>query len=78
MAAESVTFGRALHFDEAAAVVHDDVHVRLGLRVLGVVEIEHRHAVADAHRDRGDLAMQREVAMSRFASSASHASASAT
>ena len=28
---ERVAFGRALHFDEAAAVVHHDVHVGLGL-----------------------------------------------
>ena len=41
VAPERVALGRALHFDEGAAVVHDDVHVGLGLRVLGVVEIEH-------------------------------------
>ena len=44
VAAERVAFGRALHLDEAAAVVHDDVHVGLGAGILGVVEIEHRHA----------------------------------
>ena len=44
VAAEGVALGGALHLDEAAAVVHDHVHVGLGLRVLGVVEVEHRHA----------------------------------
>ena len=50
VAAEGVTFGRALHLDEAAAVVHHDVHVGLGLRILGVVEIEHRHAADRCRR----------------------------
>ena len=31
VAPEGVALGRALHFDEPAAVVHDDVHVGLGL-----------------------------------------------
>ena len=59
VAAECVTFGRALHFDEAAAIVHDHVHVGLGAGILGVVEIEHRHARADADRHGRHLAVQR-------------------
>ena len=35
-----MAFSRALYFDEGAAVIHDDVHIGLGLRVFGVVEIE--------------------------------------
>ena len=48
VAAEGVALGRALHLDEAAAAVHDDVHVGLGVRVLGVIQVEHRHAAVDA------------------------------
>ena len=44
VAAERMAFGRALHFDEAAAIVHDDVHVGLGVGIFGVVEIQHRRA----------------------------------
>src|SRR5688572_24373787 len=54
VAAERMAFGRALHLDEATTVVHDDVHVGLGAGVLGVVEIDDGHAVADANRDRRD------------------------
>ena len=57
--AEGVTFGGALHFDEAAAVVHDDVHVRLGFAVLTVFEVEQRCAAIDTDRDGGNLAVQR-------------------
>ena len=40
--AEGVALGRALHLDEAAAVVHHHVHVGVAAGVLGVVEVEHR------------------------------------
>src|SRR5262245_51348265 len=40
IATERVTFRRALDLDERAAAVHHDVHVGLGLRVFGVIEIE--------------------------------------
>ena len=59
VAAERMSLGRALHLDEAAAIVHDDVHVGLGPGVLGVIEIDHRRAAHDADRNRGDLAVQR-------------------
>src|ERR1700754_3667510 len=49
--AERVAFGRALHVHEAATVVHHDIHVGIAVRILGVVEIEHRGAVRDAPRD---------------------------
>ena len=58
---ESVPFGRALDFDEPAAIAHHDVHVGLGLRVLRVIEIEHGDTAADANRHRSDLAMQGQV-----------------
>src|SRR5262249_47367635 len=66
MAAQGVAFGRALHFDEAAAVVHHDIHVGFGVRVLGVVEIEHRHARPDTDGHRGDLAVNRALAQCAF------------
>ena len=59
VAAEGVAFGGALHLDEAAAVVHHHVHVGVAVGVLGVVQIEHRHAAVDADRDRGDRAVDR-------------------
>ena len=43
-----------LHLDEPAVAGHDDVHVDLGGRVLGVVEVEQRLAVDDPDRDGGD------------------------
>ena len=46
--------GRRLHLDEPAVAGHDDVHVDLRARVLGVVEVEQRLPVDDADRDRGD------------------------
>ena len=33
--------GRALHLDDAARSGHDEVGVRIGLGILGVVEVEH-------------------------------------
>ena len=58
-ARERRAFGRPLQFDEAAGARHHDVHVGVAVRVLGVVEVEHRHAVDDAHRHRGDVVAQR-------------------
>src|SRR5881396_3977379 len=52
-AAEGHLLGRTLHLHELAAAGHDDVHVHLGARVLGVAEVEHRLALDDAHTDRG-------------------------
>ena len=37
--------------------VHHDVHVRLRVGIFGVVEIENRHALVDAHGHGGDLAV---------------------
>ena len=55
-------FGGALHLDEAAGAGHHDVHVGVAGRVLGVVEVEHRRAVDDADRHRGDEVAQRRRA----------------
>jgi hypothetical protein len=52
-------FGRALQLDEAAAGRHHDVHVGIADEILGVVEVEHRHAGDDAHRHRGHELAQR-------------------
>src|SRR5436853_6187680 len=54
-AAEGHLLGRALHLHELAAAGHDDVHVHLGTRVLGVAEVEQRLALDDADADRGDV-----------------------
>ena len=45
---ERLAFSRALHLDEAAAARHHDVHVGLARRVLGIVEVEQRHALEHA------------------------------
>src|SRR5437588_2049856 len=47
---EGRLLGGRLHLDELAAPGHDDVHVHLGRRVLGVVEVEHRRARDDPDR----------------------------
>src|SRR5690606_34378818 len=54
-------FGRALHLDQAAALGHHHVHVGVAVGVLGVVEVEHRLALVDAHRHRGDEFAHRVV-----------------
>src|SRR5438094_588551 len=46
-AAEGHLLGGALHLHELAAAGHDDVHVHLGARVLGVAEVEHRLALQE-------------------------------
>ena len=56
---EWLMLGRALQLHETAVVRHHDVQVDLGRRVVGVVEVQGRHAVAHAHRDGGDLAADR-------------------
>ena len=49
MTPESVTFSGALHLDETAAIVHDDIHVRLGFGIFPVVEVQHRNSARDTH-----------------------------
>src|SRR2546428_8955363 len=58
-AAEGHLLGRALYLHELAAAGHDDVHVHLGARVLGVAEVEHRLPLHDADADRGDAVTHR-------------------
>ena len=41
---EGPALGGGLHFDEAAAAGHDDVHVDFGARIFFVAEVEHGHA----------------------------------
>src|SRR5579862_5814967 len=48
LARERVALRGRLHLDEPAVAGHDDVHVRVRVRVLGVVEVEERDAVGDA------------------------------
>jgi hypothetical protein len=54
-----VAFRGALHLDEPFRVVHHDVHVRLGLGVFRVVEVQDRDAVDDSDRQRRDLPVNR-------------------
>ena len=53
--------GGRLDLDEPALAGHDDVRVDLGGRVLGVVEVEQRHAADDPARHRRDRAGQRRA-----------------
>ena len=79
MSAKGVAFGRALDFHEGAAAVHDHIHVSLGLRIFGVVQVQHRRAVAEPDRNRCDLTMQRTaVIRAPRLCSAAQACASAT
>ena len=48
LAGEGFGFGGALNLDDTAGPGHDEIRIRLGGAVLGVVEIEHRDAAADA------------------------------
>src|SRR5436190_7664756 len=59
LACERRPLRRRLHLDQLGGIRHHDVHVHLGLRVLGVVEIEERLALDNPHGDRGDRAAQR-------------------
>ena len=70
--AKGVTLGRALDLDKRPAIVHDDVHVSFRVRVLGVVEVQHRNPTNDSDRDGGDLPVQRARRRSRDASPGSH------
>src|SRR2546421_3383811 len=56
---ERILLGRRLHLDEAAVAGHDDVHVRVRVRVLRVVEVEHRDAADDTDGDRGNRVGER-------------------
>src|SRR5882672_4591505 len=54
-ARERLALGGALHLDEAAVAGHDHVHVAVALRILCVVEVEHRRAVEHADGNGGDM-----------------------
>src|SRR3546814_4169832 len=49
VAAAGVALGRALQFDEAAAVVHYHAPVGIAIAVLGVIEYKHRHPPEEPH-----------------------------
>src|SRR5579862_3373308 len=51
LARERVALRGRLHLDEPTVAAHDDVHVRVRVRVLRVVEVEQRNAVHDADGD---------------------------
>ncbi len=52
--------GRALDFDNAAVGGEDEIGVRLGVRILVVIEIADRHVFIEPATDRGDLVAQRK------------------
>src|SRR5262249_51904089 len=52
-APEGHLLGRPLHFHEGARPRHHHVHVNLGRGVLGIIEVERRLALHDAHADGG-------------------------
>src|SRR5918995_2562023 len=54
LARERRSFCRCLNLDEAPVARHHDVHVGLRRRVLRVLEVQHRLAVDDPDRHRGD------------------------
>src|SRR5579862_2082795 len=56
---EGIALRGRLHLDEAAVPRHDDVHVGVGARVLGVVEVEERNPVDHPDRDRSNRVAER-------------------
>ena len=65
--AEHGSLRRGLHLHQSARAGDDEVGVGLRLRILGVVEVEHRRALVDAAGDRGDVVAQRIVLDDRAA-----------
>src|ERR1700733_3238336 len=59
MTAKGMAFRGALDLDERASAIHHHIHVRFRVRILGIVQIEHRRAAVNADGHRGDLAVQR-------------------
>src|SRR6516225_5808798 len=51
---ERRTFGGRLDLDDTAGSGQHEIGVGLGLRILGIVEVEHRRAGNDPARDRGN------------------------
>src|SRR5262249_42294414 len=58
-AAERHLFSGPLHLHELAGAGHDDVHVDLGGRVLGVVQVQERQALDDTDADSRDAVPDR-------------------
>src|SRR5262245_5513297 len=54
-------FTRALDLDEPATASHDDVHIDVGIDVLGIFEIEYRFAINNADTDCGDAISERKA-----------------
>src|SRR5258708_1449502 len=59
MAPKCMPFRGPLDFDEATAVVHDDVHVCFCVGVFCVVQVQHGDPGEYADGDCGDLAVER-------------------
>src|SRR3982074_1455326 len=58
VAPKCMPFRGALDFDEATAVVHDDVHVSFSVGVLCVVKVQHRDTTEYTYGNCGNLAVE--------------------
>jgi capsular polysaccharide biosynthesis protein len=52
--AKIVLFPARLDFDEATCSSHHDIHIDLGIPILGVVQIEKGHLIDETHANRSD------------------------
>jgi hypothetical protein len=52
--AEIVFLPACLNFHQAACPRHDDVHIDLGIPILGVVQVEEREIIQEADTDCGN------------------------
>ena len=77
-ARERRALGGRLDLDEAAVAGHDDVGVDLRARVLGVVEVEQRHAVDDPQETAATVPVSGSAASLPSSTRRRQASASAT
>ena len=64
-ARECRALGRALHFHQRGTARHDDVHVGVALRILGVIQVEQQLALDDAHGNGGHGITQRPIAAAK-------------
>jgi hypothetical protein len=57
--AEIVLLSTRLDFHKATCSSHHDIHIDLGVPILGVVQIEKGHLIDEAHANRGDRSAYR-------------------
>lgn len=54
---KGVAFRRALNFDEMTTRIHNHIHIRFGIGIFRVVQIQYWRAIENTHRNRGQLGM---------------------